>query len=151
MKSFTATFISAFVLLLSLTHCQFNNSGRSIEGALLRSAQDTMPDNIGEQDLLDILQGSWVGDTLPYERLEVRNDSVWFFDNRTVVLEGNLIIDSRCGVGLCFDSLLQDNWCFIVENRQGRQCYRVLKCNPDSLYFHAAGSADRTRRFHREE
>ncbi len=149
MKSYTAIpFAAACLLAFSLFACQFNQSGQN--AAAGAPAQDNASENIGEQDLLDLLQGEWVADSLPGARLEVREDTIWQYDPQEKPLQGRLIIDSRCEKNSCFDSLLLDNWCFVIENTRGGNCYRVLNCSPDSLVFHAAGSGGTLSRYHRK-
>jgi hypothetical protein len=148
MKSYTGIPLAACLLAFSLLCCQFNQSGQNSGAAA--PVQDNASENIGEQDLLDLLQGDWVADSLPGARLEVREDTIWRYDPQEAPFQGRLMIDSRCEKNSCFDSLLLDNWCFVVENAQGVHCYRVLNCSPDSLVFHSAGSAENVRRYHRK-
>jgi hypothetical protein len=148
MKSFIKIPLAGGLLVLSLLACQFNQAGtKSGPGA---TPQDAASENIGEQDLLDLLQGEWLADSLPGVRLEVKEDTIWLYDIQEAPFQGRLIIDSRCEKNSCFDSLLLDNWCFVVENDQGGNCYRVLTCSQDSLVFHSAGSAGNVRRYHRK-
>jgi hypothetical protein len=147
MKSYTGILLATCFFAFSLLACQFNQSGQNSGAGA--PAPDTASENIGEQDLLDLLQGEWVADSLPGARLDVKEDTIWLYDTQTAPFQGRLRIDSRCEKNSCFDSLLLDNWCFVVENGQGGTCYRVLTCSADSLVFHAAGSAENVRRYHR--
>jgi hypothetical protein len=151
MKSFIYLFCVLLILFFAGGACQFNNAGMQGNNNTNPQLGDTIPDNIGETDLLELLQGEWDSDSLSSIKLKIREHNIQFLDNRTVVEEGTLIIDSHCTLNICFDSLLLDNWCFIVEKQQVQQCYRVLHCGPDSLHFQAAGQEGQIERYHRVE